>query len=445
MAIVAVISHLAAAGAAWPAAESVSAAPAPAEQAKAKAPTNDDCLGCHGDPSATRANGTSIAVSPAVFAASIHGQAGQSCVDCHTDLATTAEFPHAEKLAPVNCATCHDEAAQKYATSVHAEARRASPGSPAATCKDCHGTHNIRPASDPDSSINHLNLPATCGRCHGNPEIIKRAKIAVGNVYRQFQDSIHGQALAKSGLVVAPNCSDCHGFHDIQRRSNPQSHVYRTNVPDTCGKCHNGIERQYLEGIHGQQLKDGNPLAPECANCHTAHSIQRVEAESWRLQVIRECGTCHAESIKTYRDTFHGQVTRLGFVRVAACADCHSAHNIFPPSDPRSSVSPARLVTTCRKCHPGANARFVKYDPHADRQDRQRNPMLFYAGRFMTSLLVGVFAFFGIHTTLWFSRSVRARHQQERAAAPRGPANDRQPPASAGEGQGGRAGDEQDG
>ena len=44
---------------------------------------------------------------------------------------------------------------------------------------------------------------------------------------------------------------------------------------------------------------------------------QRADVTSWQLDVIRECGTCHVNRIETYRDTFHGQVTSLGFVRVA--------------------------------------------------------------------------------------------------------------------------------
>jgi hypothetical protein len=370
-------------------------------------PSNDDCLACHGDPSATGANGRSIAVSAATFAASIHGQAGVPCVGCHADLEKTTDFPHAEKLARVACARCHDAAAAQYDQSVHAQARRASPQSVAASCKDCHGTHDIRPASDPESSIYHLNLPATCGRCHGNPDIIKRGRIAAGNVMAQFQDSIHGQALFKSGLTVAPDCKDCHHAHDIRRKSDPESSVFRTNVPATCGKCHEGVERLYFTGIHGQELRKGRHDAPVCVSCHTAHRIQRTEGPAWKAQVLAECGSCHPESVRTYRDTFHGQETQLGFMRVATCADCHGAHDIFPKRDPRSTVSPARLVSTCRKCHAGANSSFVKYDPHADRSNRARDPLLFYASKFMEALLIGVFAFFGIHTALWASRAVK--------------------------------------
>ena len=54
------------------------------------------------------------------------------------------------------------------------------------------------PSKDPDSPTYHLNLPATCGRCHGNAEIIRKGRIAIGDVVAQFQDSIHGQALARA-------------------------------------------------------------------------------------------------------------------------------------------------------------------------------------------------------------------------------------------------------
>jgi nitrate/TMAO reductase-like tetraheme cytochrome c subunit len=385
----------------------------PKAAAAAAAPTphaNDDCLACHGDPSADRA------VSPTVFAASVHGQAGIGCVDCHKDVAT-AELPHAERLAPVGCATCHDQPAAQYERSVHAEARRAAPAtSVAASCKDCHGTHDIRPASDPESWTYHLNLARTCGACHGNADIIKRGGIRIGNVLLQFQDSIHGRALARGGLMVAPACTDCHGAHDVRRRTSAESRIFRTNVPATCGKCHEGVEHRYEDGVHGTSVRNGNTFAPVCSNCHTAHQIQRVDIESWKLQVLSECGSCHAESIRTYRDTFHGQVTALGFVRTAACADCHGAHEIFPKNDPRSTISQARIIGTCSKCHPGATPGFVRYDPHADKHNKARNPVLYYASRFMSSLLVFVFAFFGVHTTLWFARSVRAKKVAEKAA-----------------------------
>lgn len=50
----------------------------------------------------------------------------------------------------------------------------------AADCGSCHGNHNIRPSSDPLSSINKQNLNSTCGKCHpGASEIFINTKIHV--------------------------------------------------------------------------------------------------------------------------------------------------------------------------------------------------------------------------------------------------------------------------
>ena len=103
----------------------------------------------------------------------------------------------------------------------------------------------------------------------------------------------------------------------------------------------------------------------------------------------------------------------MGFSRVATCADCHTAHEIHPAGDPRSSVGPAKRLATCQKCHPGVGASFVKYDPHADTHDRGRSQLLWATSLFMKILLVSVFAFFGIHTVLWFPRSVKARRETD--------------------------------
>jgi len=393
----AVLVLVAAASVAW----------AGAQQAAPKPPANDDCLACHSDPGAARADGRSVAVKPESFAESIHGMGGLACVDCHADLAKAAEFPHAGKLAPAQCVTCHDKAVAAYDTGVHAEARRAGGNLSAAMCADCHGSHDIQPSSEPASRTHHSRLLETCGRCHGNDEIIKRGKIAIGNVVDLFRDSIHGKALIKSGLSVAPTCSNCHGSHDIRRKSDPASRVFRKTIPDTCSTCHEGIGRQYWGSVHGAQVAKGSPLAPVCSSCHTAHDIRRSDVAGWKLEVIAECGTCHEQSLNTYRDTFHGQVTALGFARVASCADCHGSHNVLPKADARSTVSDANRVATCKKCHDGATPSFARYDPHGDPENRSRDPLLFYTSQFMKMLLLGVFSFFGIHTALWFGRGMQ--------------------------------------
>jgi hypothetical protein len=373
-----------------------------ASAAEPPAPSDADCRGCHESPSLER------------LPDSVHGQAGLSCVDCHVDLARAVEFPHPVKPAAPQCASCHAEPVERYAEGVHARALRADPDAPAATCAGCHGDHDILPARDPRSRTYHLTLPRTCGRCHGDEEMIRAAGIAAGNVPAAFEDSIHGQALSRRGLVVAPNCSSCHRAHDIHPAEDTRSPVFHANVPATCGRCHEGIRTEYDTSVHAKALAAGRSAAV-CSDCHSAHGIAATGLPAWRLSVVEECGTCHEESIRTYRDGFHGQASALGFVRVATCADCHGAHGIAATADGRSRVHASNLVSTCGRCHPGANANFVQYDPHADAGRKERSRPVYYTALFMNVLLAGVFTFFAVHTALWFPRSLRERWRQSRS------------------------------
>jgi hypothetical protein len=368
----------------------------------AQAPSGDVCLSCHGMAGFEKEEGgrkISLSVDAQAFKKSVHAPLG--CTACHSDAAT---IPHPPTLKPVQCALCHNEVAKIYDGSVHGRATH-NGDKDAATCRDCHGTHDIRRVNDPDSKVYPLRLPYTCGVCHGNPALAKKHHIPVANAYQLYMDSIHGRALTKSGLLVSANCASCHGSHDIKAKGEEGSTISKSQIPSTCGRCHAGVESTYYDSVHGEALKNGNPFAPVCTDCHTAHRIQRVEAPAWKLEIVRECGTCHRESLKTYRDTFHGQVTALGFTRVARCSDCHGSHSIRAITDPRSSVAPDNLVSTCQKCHPKASASFVLFSPHADPGDKDRNPGLYYAARFMHALLAGVFIFFGLHGVLWLLRS----------------------------------------
>jgi nitrate/TMAO reductase-like tetraheme cytochrome c subunit len=372
--------------------------------AEPTAPSNEDCMACHSS-ELERTQGKPLAPMGEGFAASVHGQAGLSCVDCHADL-EGKELPHPEKLTKPDCATCHEDAVKAYDESAHALSRRNHPDRQAATCTDCHGgIHDIRSAKDPESATYHFNVPKTCSKCHGNPEVIAKSGMALGNVPEHFKDSIHGRALNKSGLVVAPNCATCHGNHDIRRAADVKSRVNRTNVPKTCGTCHAGIRASYDTSVHATALREGNPRAAVCIDCHTAHDTQVANA-TWKTELVKECGTCHQESLRTFRDTFHGKVSSLGFTRAATCADCHGAHGILPKRDPRSMVAGQHRIETCRKCHPSATEKFARYDPHADGHNLKRDPVLFYVSQAMKLLLFSVFAFFGLHTLLWLGRSL---------------------------------------
>ena len=337
-----------------------------------------DCLSCHSEKAALKD--------------SVHGSL--SCTGCHSSIQS---FPHPEKQVPVNCASCHSDSAAGLGQSVHAAA-----GGP--SCLSCHGgAHAILSSKDPKSTTYAANLPRTCGVCHGNAEMAKR--VGLQEVYSLYMDSIHGFALTKDGLLVAASCSSCHGSHTILSSKNPKSKTNHANIAATCGTCHAGPLKDFSSSIHGQMLEAGSADAPVCTSCHTAHQITKVGTAEWQMKTTATCGGCHKDQFSTYHDTFHAQVSALGYQQTARCWDCHGFHNILPASDPKSMIAPAQLTTTCGKCHAGANASFVKYDPHANSHDMAHYPALHLSAVFMNLLLASVLGFFALHTILWFLRS----------------------------------------
>jgi hypothetical protein len=375
---------------------------------------NDACLMCHGDAGAKAASGKSAAVDAKQFSASVQGSMSLPCVACHADPAV-GKVPHGV-VQPAQCKSCHEKAVGDYAKTVHGLARAV--GKPvAASCANCHGTHDIRKSADPASKTHRANIAATCASCHGNEALIRQANLPGGDVAAHFADSIHGRAMKKSTAIadVVPTCTGCHGAHDIRGKNDVASRISRANSPAMCGSCHAAIRMEWEKSQHGK-LRQSNVLqAPGCIDCHSAHGITLPSDPRFALGVIEQCGTCHVEFAGTYRDTFHGQVTELGFAQMASCASCHGAHEILPASNPLSKVSAQNRLATCKTCHPKANANFALYDPHANRHERTSGQLLFFTGKFMDLLLLGVFSFFGLHTILWFFRSLKAVRERKAA------------------------------
>jgi cytochrome b subunit of formate dehydrogenase/DnaJ-class molecular chaperone len=103
------------------------------------------CTDCHGEHNIIK---PSNAASP-VNASHIR----ETCGSCHGDVRLSRKFGMpADRLVSFD-ASYHGLAAQAGSQTV-------------ANCASCHGVHNILPSSDPKSTINPKNLPATCGKCH---------------------------------------------------------------------------------------------------------------------------------------------------------------------------------------------------------------------------------------------------------------------------------------
>jgi cytochrome b subunit of formate dehydrogenase len=341
-----------------------------------------------------------------------------ACVSCHPDATT---LPHKTPQAKATCdtgPTCHAKQVSQYVQGSHAEA--AAKGDPnAPTCVTCHGSHDILPKTDRNSRTFPLNVVKICGNCHEKHMGKTPGGLNAAGQVALYLDSVHGRAVVKAGLTVAATCADCHGEHDVHSSKDPRSSVNRAHVPDTCGKCHVGIEEPYAKSVHGDLLAQGDSRAPVCSDCHTAHEITRTDSPRFTRDIVAECGNCHdkpmpgsrekASLYETYRESYHGQVTALGSTRAAKCSDCHGAHNIRRINDPLSPLNAANRLATCQKCHKGAKPNFASFAPHADFRNSDRYPILHYVFLYFVIMMSASFGFFGLHCVLWLVRSVIER------------------------------------
>ena len=335
------------------------------------------CLDCHGDTTIEKSlpsgKTLSLFVDRKAYRESVHGKG--ECTSCHTD----AKSPHG-KLAPVACGRCHADAEKSFSDSTHgrdrAKGNRDVPG-----CADCHGTHAIRKPSDPKARTFHLNIVAVCLECHKDRAIEEKYHLSDRVVMEAYEQSVHGMAARKSGLLGAAVCPDCHGNHRILPGDQPRSATHRQNIPTLCGKCHPGILETYDRSIHGKGMRGGIAESPVCTDCHGEHTITKITDPSssvYAKNIPKTCSSCHENEaistryalpkkrFSTYMDSFHGIRLEYGMTTAANCSSCHGFHDVLPASDPASSVNPANLPRTCGKCHPNAGVNFTKGNVHVE-------------------------------------------------------------------------------
>jgi Cytochrome c3 len=283
-----------------------------------------------------------------------------------------------------------------------------------ATCLGCHS--NKISVTAFAASVHGKNA---CTSCHIEiTDLAKhmRGEVKVGKVHcercHKKETSEHYASVHAQADVM---CADCHT--DIH------SHRYwkgdKRLVVAKCVQCHDK-QSVYRNSIHGKAVAAGNQDSAACNDCHNLHAIQALgnpKSHTNREFHTKVCMKCHANAemmkrnnvptlaVKSYLESYHGKNYRLGFPeKVAGCADCHTAHDILPEKDPKSSVNPANLVKTCSQCHKHATSLFTKFYPHGEHNDREKYPVLYWTFIAMTGLLTGTFAVFWLHTLLWMFR-----------------------------------------
>jgi formate dehydrogenase gamma subunit len=417
---------------------------------------------CHSQPDLKSSRGTSVFVEEARHKASMHSVL--SCTDCHTNI---REIPHAPVAVKVDCSTCHTEESAALPASVHSllgadgcmachgsahdiqpasapklcsqchsdevkdffssshgqAASRSDPQAP--SCFSCHGpVHKIVAAQDPASPVAKKNLPSTCATCHSDPSFLAKHQIPFAHPVEMYNSSVHGRAVV-AGNDKAAACSDCHGSHAIFAARDPRSKVNHWNVPSTCGSCHSEIAKAYSESVHGQAVSRGATDAPVCTDCHGEHVILGPKEPNSLVSPARvslaTCGRCHGDTriearyslpsdrVPSFADSFHGLASRAGSQSVANCASCHGVHNIFPSSDPRSTVNPANLAHTCGACHAGAGSRFAIGPVHVTPESRSEHPVVRIIRHIYWILIPLAIGFMFLHHLLDFLPKARRK------------------------------------
>ena len=263
----------------------------------------NSCLDCH---SGMEGN---LQVTQDKFSQDIHAQKGLTCTSCHGGDASSYDPAEAmnrnkgwkgkidRKQIPQLCGSCHSNPAlmrtynpslrtdqlDQYHTSIHGK-RLAAGDSKVAVCVDCHSVHDIRPPSDPRSTINPVNVAKTCSRCHSDAAYMKSYGIPTDQ-FANYSTSVHHEALAVRGDLSAPTCTTCHGNHGAVPPGVDK-------VQNVCANCHVFQAQMYQKSTHSKAFADKG--LPGCVVCHTNHGIHTPSDVMLSTGPSGVCMRCHA-------------------------------------------------------------------------------------------------------------------------------------------------------
>jgi nitrate/TMAO reductase-like tetraheme cytochrome c subunit len=187
-----------------------------------------------------------------------------------------------------------------------------------------------------------------CLGCHSNPDKVKDIALPSGETLSlvisadEIEHSIH------SSLGI--ECEACH--NNITTYPHPaQTYTSRRELSlgyyQTCQKCHSNNYEKAQDSIHTQMAASGHPEAPVCTDCHGAHDVRPPNEP--RAHISETCAQCHGEIVDAYKQSIHGAAL-IGEDNpdVPVCTDCHGVHDI---QDPRTEQFRVQTPEMCANCH----------------------------------------------------------------------------------------------
>jgi hypothetical protein len=360
------------------------------------------------------------------------GNEAAGCTDCHGNhMIQQTSDPGSSTVRArqvETCGKCHQDITAQYKKSQHGiELTKHNVVAP--VCSDCHGEHGIKSykKSDEKWKISEVEMCLKCHREQKLPHInYKNEEVLISN----YKDSYHYKALLE-GNYNSATCSDCHGSHEMTKVDNPESKMHKKNIPQTCGQanCHTKQLFEFTGSIHEVSLTLKSSVdAPNCTSCHGNHQIVKKDDKGNIISnpkgLVQLCSSCHnsvelAEKYnmpvgrtESFRESFHGLAIRGGSKVAANCESCHGYHNIRPSDDSLSTIYQKNLPVTCGKCHPGAVDAFFMTPIHITDAEKE-TPGVYWVTRIYILLIFSVIGGMVVHNVLDFVKKFKVRSKKK--------------------------------
>jgi len=217
-------------------------------------------------------------------------------------------------------------------------------------------------SSQARASVPNQETEAYCLGCHGNPD----AKMVLPSgeelsLYISADDLTHS--------IHSPLGIECEACH-TEIKTYPHPEITYQNKRElsqaytiSCKKCHSSIYEKAQDSVHAQVAAE-NPNSPICTDCHGAHDVQKPDEP--RSRISTTCSNCHNEIFNQFKSSIHGSaLINQDNQDVPVCTDCHGVHDI---QDPRTDQFHIETPELCANCHADVEL-MAKYDLPADVYD----------------------------------------------------------------------------
>ncbi|HSD84181.1 MAG TPA: cytochrome c3 family protein, partial [Anaerolineae bacterium] len=171
-----------------------------------------------------------------------------------------------------------------------------------------------------------------CLSCHSKPDL--KRTLPSGEELSLYISPDHLATSVHSAAGI--ECEACHT--DIKTYPHPAIN-YQTrrelsrSYYQACQKCHSANYEKAQDSMHAKAAAEGNLKAAICTDCHGAHDVQPPDQP--RSKISQTCSQCHQDIFNSYQESIHGAaLINENNPDVPVCTDCHGVHNI---QDPRTA------------------------------------------------------------------------------------------------------------